>query len=91
MVVAGVVVVLAPTLTTLGAVWSKQGNCLRAIPVLDPPFQLRTPTHTFTTTRVCSGSRERFLGNCLRASPVFLSLGLAPPVLFLVVPLANRP
>ena len=56
MVVAGVVVVLVPTLTTLGAVWSKLGNCLRASPVLDPPFQLRTHTNTSMTTRVCSGS-----------------------------------
>ena len=54
-VVAGVVVVLVPTLTILGAVRAELGSCLRAGPVSASPLQLRTPIHTSMTTRVRSG------------------------------------
>jgi hypothetical protein len=79
LVVAGVVVVLVNPLTTLGAVWSTEGICLRAGLSVDPPSQPVTHTPTFTTTRVCSGPRLRDEGNCLRAGLSSLFRGPAPP------------
>ena len=63
LVVAGVVVVPVLTPTTLGAVWSIEGNCLRTGPSIDPPSQHRTHTHTSMTARVRSGLRLRDEGN----------------------------
>ena len=88
-VVAGVVVVPVPTLTTLGVVLAELGSCLRAGPVSASPLHLRTRIHTSMTTRVCSGAGWRGLGSCLRAGPVFLRPVLAPPALFRVVPRVN--
>jgi hypothetical protein len=79
-VVAGVVVVLVNLFTTLGAVWSIEGNCLRTGPGIDPPFQHFTHTPTSMTTRVCSGLRLRDEGNCLRAGPSSLFRSPAPPI-----------
>ena len=91
LVVAEVVVVPALTPTTLGAVWSTEGNCLRAGLSVDPPSQPITHTPTFMTTRVCSGLRLRDEGNCLRAGPSSLFRSPAPPYQLLVVHSAIPP
>ena len=91
LVVAGVVVVPVLTPTTLGAVWSTEGNCLRTGPGVDPPSQQFTHTPTSMTTRVCSGLRLRDEGNCLRAGPSSLFRSPAPPSQLLVAPSASLP
>ena len=79
-VVAEVVVVPEPTSTTLGAVWTELGSCLRAGPASVPSLHPRTHLPILMTTRVCSGAGRGDLGSCLRAGPLLLLLVRAPPV-----------
>ena len=62
-VVAEVVVVLEPTSTTLEAVRTELGSCLRAGPASVPPLRPRTHSLTVPTARVRSGSGGGILGN----------------------------